>query len=329
MFASTLLIVILSALICFYFLQALLPRLRRQLLDHPNSRSSHDTPIPRGGGVTFVVLGSVASLFSLFSVQYSTAAVLPLFACPLAVVGLFDDRLNLPALWRFLAQLMTAVSILLLSPLVKHLAIIYDSTPLFLLASLVFFVILITSVINFTNFMDGLDGLVAGCMAVVLSTICVGISASWSLWVLVGSLFGFLFWNWNPAKVFMGDVGSTFLGAVFAGLLFQASSWWEVIGYLLVATPLLADACTCVFRRLFSRQRVFQAHRLHLYQRLNQAGMPHDRVSLIYIVATGVLALAMLTGGLSWVFALALVEILTGAWLDFRFAVPFVAASKS
>ena len=53
------------------------------------------------------------------------------------------------------------------------------------------------------------------------------------------------------------------LGAVFAGLLFQASSWWEVIGYLLVATPLLADACTCVFRRLFSRQRVFQAHCLH------------------------------------------------------------------
>ena len=126
----------------------------------------------------------------------------------------------------------------------------------------------------------------------------------------------------------MGDVGSTFLGAVFAGLLLQASSWTVAFSYLLVATPFLADSFICVIRRLFARQRVFQAHRLHLFQRLYQAGWSHSRVSLIYIFATLALSLAMLTGGFPLVFIVAVFELLLGVWLDQRFAVPFVVASK-
>jgi UDP-N-acetylmuramyl pentapeptide phosphotransferase/UDP-N-acetylglucosamine-1-phosphate transferase len=145
----------------------------------------------------------------------------------------------------------------------------------------------------------------------------------------MGSLLGFLLWNWSPAKVFMGDVGSTFLGAVFAGLVLQASSWPEAFGYLLVATPLLGDACLCVPRRLLAGQRVFEAHSLHLFQRLHQAGWPHARVSLTYIVATAVLAVAMFAGGWPWVFGLAVVELLVGVWLDQRVAVPFAVASQS
>ena len=73
-----------------------------------------------------------------------------------------------------------------------------------------------------------------------------------------------------------GDVGSTFLGAVFAALLLQSSSWLEALGYLLVATPLLGDACLCVVRRLLTGQNVFEPHRLHLHQRLHQSGWPHS-----------------------------------------------------
>jgi UDP-N-acetylmuramyl pentapeptide phosphotransferase/UDP-N-acetylglucosamine-1-phosphate transferase len=102
----------------------------------------------------------------------------------------------------------------------------------------------------------------------------------------------------------MGDVGSTFLGALFAGLVLQASSWPEAFGYLLVATPLLGDACVCVPRRMLAGQRVFQAHRLHLFQRLHQAGWP-------------------------WVLGLAVVELVVGVWLDQRVAVPFAVASQS
>jgi len=145
--------------------------------------------------------------------------------------------------------------------------------------------------------MEGLDGLVVGCIAMSIAALEIDLAAPWPLWALVGSLFGFLLWNWSPAKVLMGDVGSTFLGAMFAGLVVQASSWSQALDLLLVATPLLGDACLCVLRRWMAGQHVFQAHRLHLLQRLHQAGWPHARVSLTYITATAVLAVAVLAGG--------------------------------
>jgi UDP-N-acetylmuramyl pentapeptide phosphotransferase/UDP-N-acetylglucosamine-1-phosphate transferase len=187
----------------------------------------------------------------------------------------------------------------------------------------------IVAVINFTNFMDGLDGLVAGCMAVALASAALWLAAPWPIWALVGALLGFLIWNWSPAKVFMGDVGSTFLGALFAGLVLQATTWPEALGLLLVATPLLGDAFLCVPRRLLAGHRVFQAHRLHLFQRLHQAGWPHAHVSSLYIGATAVLALALLWGGLPWLITLAAFELLLGIWLDQRVAVPFAIASRS
>ena len=323
-------VVVLLATACSWlFLRALIPQLRRRLLDEPNVRSSHRQPTPRGGGIAFVAVASASSWMALCTGQGLVAAALPLLAAPLAVVGLLDDRHNLPASWRYGVQLLTAALILGFSPLVQRFGLAVASGSLLLLPALVFLVIAVTAVINFSNFMDGLDGLVAGCMAVTIAALAIVLDAPWPLWVLVGSLLGFLLWNWSPAKVFMGDVGSTFLGAVFAGLVLQASSWREAFVYLLVATPLLGDACLCVPRRLFAGQRVLQAHRLHLFQRLHQAGWPHARVSLTYIAATAVMALAMLAGGWRWVFGLAVAEVLLGVWLDQRVAVPFSVASKS
>ena len=272
--------VLLAAAFSWLFLRALIPQLRRRLLDQPNARSSHRQPTPRGGGIAFVVVASASSGMALFSGQGFAVAALPLLAVPLAVVGLLDDRHNLPASWRYGVQLLTAALILGFSPLVQRFALSIASGRLLLLPVLVLLVIAVTAVINFTNFMDGLDGLVAGCMAVTIAALAIALDAPWPLWALVGSLLGFLVWNWSPAKVFMGDVGSTFLGAVFAGLVLQASSWIEAFGYLLV--PLLCwQMLASVYpRRLLAGQRVFQAHRLHLFQRLHQAGWPHARVSL-------------------------------------------------
>ena len=310
-------------------LRVLIPHLRRRLLDEPNTRSSHHCPTPRGGGIVFVVLTSVSSAIAFLCGHGSTAAAIPLLSAPLAFVGLLDDRYNLPSLWRYAVQLIVAALILTLSNIVRGFLPAVIAGNSLLLIALAFLVIAITAVINFTNFMDGLDGLVGGCMAVAIAALSLSLNVSWSLWILVGSLMGFLFWNWSPAKVFMGDVGSTFLGALFAGLVLQASSWSEAFGYLLVCTPLLADACFCVPRRLFAGQPVFQAHRLHLFQRLHQAGWPHARVSLLYTASTSVLAFAMLVGGRSWVFGLAVAEVLLGVWLDRFIAVPFSEASKS
>ena len=322
-------IVLFAAACSWFFLLALIPQLRMQLLDQPNSRSSHSQPTPRGGGVAFVVLGVASSVIALLSGQDPAAAALPSLAAPLAVVGLLDDRRNLPASWRYCVQLFTAVLMLGFSPLVQRFGLAVASCILLHLPVLVFLAISVTAVINFTNFMDGLDGLVAGCMAVNIAALSFSLNASWPLWFLLGALLGFLLWNWSPAKVFMGDVGSTFLGAIFAGLLLQSTSWPQAFGHLLVATPLLGDACLCVPRRLFAGQRVFEAHRLHLFQRLHQAGWPHARVSLTYIAATALLAVAMLVRPWPWVLGLAFAELLLGLWLDQRVAVPFSVASKS
>lgn len=307
----------------------LLPQLQHRLLDIPNSRSSHRQPVPRGGGTAFFAVASISSVIELLTSQGSSVAALPLLAAPLAFVGLLDDRLNLPASCRYGFQLFTAALILGFSDSVKVLMPEVISSNLIFLIAISLLVLAVTAVINFINFMDGLDGMVAGCMVVAITALTLSLNSSWSLWSLVGSLVGFLFWNWSPAKVFMGDVGSTFLGAIFAGLVLQTPNLWDSFGYLLVATPLLADAFFCVLRRLLAGQQVFKAHRLHLFQRLNQAGWPHSRVSFIYIAATTVLSLALLIGGLFWVFGLSLVVMCLGVQLDKRFAVPFAVASKS
>ena len=313
--------IVLAAAVSWFLIRCLVPQFGRLLLDQPNARSSHRQPTPRGGGLAFVVVSAGSSLiaFVLGSTPSSALpqSVLPLVALPLAIVGLLDDRLNLPASWRYGVQVLTASLILWLSPI----SFPWQMLPLLIVA--------MTAVINFTNFMDGLDGLVAGCMAVVLAAAALRLAAPWSIWSLVGALLAFLIWNWSPAKVFMGDVGSTFLGAMFAGLVLQAPSWQEAMGLLLVATPMLGDAFLCVLRRLLAGQRVLQAHRLHLFQRLHQAGWPHARVSSLYFGATAVLALALLWGGLPWLITLAAFELLLGIWLDQRVAVPFALASRS
>ena len=302
------LVALLVATLSWLSLWLLIPLLSRGLIDEPNARSSHRRPTPRGGGVSFVF---VASGFAL-PFGFALPAALPFIALPLAIVGFLDDRHNLPASLRYGVQVATALFLLWISPLSAF-------APSFWVWLLL--LIAATAVINFTNFMDGLDGLVAGCMAVLFAVA--------GLWPLVGALLGFLLWNWSPAKVFMGDVGSTFLGAVFAGVVLQQTSFSAALALLLVATPLLADACLCVPRRLFAGQRIFKAHRLHLFQRLHQAGWCHAHVSSLYIAATAVLAIAHLAGGLAWVIGFALAVLLIGVWLDQHVAVPFAVASKS
>ncbi|MFL2671898.1 MAG: MraY family glycosyltransferase [Prochlorococcaceae cyanobacterium] len=296
---------------CWKLLGVLIPQLQQRLLDQPNERSAHTTPTPRGGGVAFVL---ITLLFNSLLVLAgpSPALWIPWICAPLAVVGLLDDRLNLPALLRYSIQILTAIALLLPTAL---------PTPLWpwLCGPLV--VIAVTAVINFVNFTDGLDGLVAGCMAISLGAIA--INGATGLWPLVGALAGFLIWNWAPAKVFMGDVGSTFLGAVFAGMVLQASSWPQALALLLLATPLLADACLCVIRRAIAGQRIFQAHRLHLFQRLHQAGWSHQKVAGLYAGATAVLAVLQLLLGLSGVLIGAIAVISTGLWIDQKEAVPF------
>jgi len=320
-------------------LRWMIPCLRRSLLDRPNARSSHSAPTPRGGGVSFVmvaVLGSLATVAMNWeeatSLKHSAIvlAAIPLLCSPLAVLGLLDDRLDLPAHHRYAVQLLTALALLLASPLVASVRSRLEGRPLLAFLPVAILLIAVTAVINFTNFMDGVDGLVAGCMTLALAAGAIQLQerpGTLPVWALVGGLLGFLPWNWSPAKVFMGDVGSTFLGAFLAGIVLQSPTWGEALGLLLVSTPLLADACLCVLRRLLSGQPILRAHRLHLFQRLQQAGWPHSKVALLYVLATACLAGTLTLAGWLWVAGLGSLVLLVGVWLDQHIAIPF-AISK-
>ena len=299
-----------SCLLSFLFLSLLIPWLSRRVVDQPNLRSSHLVPTPRGGGVVFVSIASFASLVSLGSTP-GFIVWLPLFALPLSLVGWVDDCRDLPARVRFLVQLLTGVVLVWASSL----SITPLFTPLLVIATV--------SVINFTNFVDGLDGLIASCLAIALLTAAFQLQAPLPIWSLFGALVGFLFWNWSPAKVFMGDVGSTFLGAVFAGLLLQSTNWFQALGLLLVSSPVLGDALITVLRRFATGRPLFQAHREHLFQRLNQAGWSHAQVAFTYLFATSLLSLFLFTAGLKAVLLVLFFEVAVACWLDLRVAVPF------
>ena len=257
--------------------------LGRLLVDIPNDRSSHIQETPRGGGIGFIIAFAVAS--------YLTGAVDPLplpwfwlSLAPLIVVGVLDDWRGVPSLVRYLVQLGTA------AVMVYHTHAFpqpwLDSLGgIGTIVSIGLTVIGITAAINFYNFMDGLDGLVAGVTAVQL-----GFLAIWChqpvLWLLVAGLLGFLCWNWAPAKIFMGDAGSTFLGAVVASVLLNETDAGHAWTVLTIALPLIGDAIYTIIRRLQKGENIFRAHRNHLYQRLQQAGLSHERVTIIYMAGT-------------------------------------------
>jgi Fuc2NAc and GlcNAc transferase len=250
------------------------------LLDIPSDRSSHTQPTARGGGVGFVLAFAITSTI-LSPKEFGLWLVLT----PLAIVGILDDFYNLPASIRYLVQLISAV-----------MAVVCFGSGNFTLAS-IGTVIAITALINFYNFFDGLDGLLAGVCVVQLSFLALYLNQQqWLL--LVAALGGFLWWNWSPAKIFMGDVGSTFLGASVAVSLLNASNnYLHAWSAFAVTLPLVTDTIYTLIRRLLKQENIFQAHRSHLYQRLQQAGWTHQRVAMVYIGFTSAIALSVGFGG--------------------------------
>jgi len=313
-----------STILSWQLIYWLIPLLKKYLTDIPNERSSHIAPTPRGGGISFVVISAIASVISGFVFKVWTPMIcLPLICTPLAVIGLIDDRLDLPPWIRYGAQLFTAFL------LIKQSSLYLTSNtyvPEFLIIGIL--LIGLTAVINFINFMDGLDGLVAGCLLVTLFTSIIVLQAPWPIWTLLGSLIGFLIWNWHPSKIFMGDIGSTFLGAFLGGIILQSNELKDAVGLLLIPMPLLMDAFICVLRRFFAGQNIFQAHRLHLYQRLYLAGWSKPKVSLAYITGCIALASSFLLLGLQWEIYLAILLILIGFFADKNLAISFEAATK-
>ena len=283
--------------------------LRRNLFDHPNLRSSHRVPTPRLGGVAFVpvMLLATIGLAAAGHILTTLPVVVLASAAALYVVSLIDDLSSLSTITRSGAHLVIAgvmtTALYLIDKKISTGTIIHDGI---ILLCLLFWIV---GMINGYNFMDGIDGM-AGAQAVVagVSWIWIGRVADSNIVVIIGAVtaavsLGFLTLNWSPAKIFMGDAGSTVFGVIFAALplIFHASDRENDFlacgtAGALVVWPFIADTGFTLVRRAKNRENIFQAHRSHLYQRLVIAGKSHREVTLTYagLAATGGIAAGLL-----------------------------------
>ena len=263
--------------------------LRKHLYDHPNERSAHTAPTPRLGGLGIIIPFFVASLaVTLLSgqVELETLAVLG-GALTMAVMGLVDDVRSLPARVRFLVQLSCAAAVVLAvgADLPARLAPLSFLPYPLLAAAMVVWIAWIT---NLYNFMDGING-IAGCQtiigagAVALVGFEVGApQVAWLAVYLAAATTGFLPFNFPKASIFMGDVGSTAMGFFLACVPLLPGPKTVPFEAATVAISLfILDAFCTLMRRIYRRERFWEAHRSHLYQRLLAYGVGHTPITLI------------------------------------------------
>jgi Fuc2NAc and GlcNAc transferase len=268
--------------------------LRNAILDIPNVRSSHATPTPRGGGLAIVAafMGALVFLVACRLLQFNVAFVLIAGGGAVALTGYLDDRSPLPAGIRICVHVTAAtLAVLVVGGIAEQtlrnigLHGIWAGGLLGLIA--------LTWSINLFNFMDGIDG-IAGSEAVFVAG--AGALLNWryggdsgltaAMLVLAAATLGFLIWNWPPARIFMGDVGSGFLGFSLAvlGLAASRHSATPIEIWAILSGVFLVDATVTLLRRIVRGDRWFEAHRLHAYQYFARRWRSHLPVTVLVIV---------------------------------------------
>jgi len=241
--------------------------LAKNLLDFPNVRSSHSVPTPRGGGIAIVIVLLLSGVLSLFlpDAPINSIPCLLLATLAFAVLG-WQALSSVWLLWSLPGWSLSFVGIVIL--LLTILWIVWMA--------------------NLYNFMDGIDGIsaVESIILGVTTSYWFAMSGSISIAIIciavAGAAVGFLRWNWAPAKIFMGDVGSLALGAFFAILAIIGSTSLDIpfSAFLILYAVYLADSGVTLLSRIFKREKWWQAHRSHFYQRAVQSGFSHSQVSL-------------------------------------------------
>ena len=264
------------------------------LIDLPNSRSLHTRPTPRGGGIA-IVAATLVGLLALptlgVTLRWPLWDALIVGGSAIAAVSLADDVRGVAVPARLTVHLLAgALAVTLIGP-IEQVGLPGFGVLRFGPLSPVLSVVWVAGLTNAFNFMDGIDGLAAG-----QATVAAG---AWALvgaatgradafavgLVLAGAAGGFLFHNWSPARLFMGDIGSAFLGYAFAVLSLDSgrtASVMPVVAVLLV-WPFVFDPVLTLIRRAARGENLFAAHRSHLYQRLVAAGWGHRRVCVSYL----------------------------------------------
>jgi Fuc2NAc and GlcNAc transferase len=312
--------------------------LRRGLFDIPNERSSHSTPTPRGGGLIIVLvsLAGYAAMGWTFGLPISWGYIVG--ALMVAAVSWLDDLSSLPFWARLIIHIAAALILILDVGFWSSIALPLVPNDIWLgnVVGILVTVGWLVWLLNAYNFMDGIDGLAA------LQAVIAG--AAWAVlaWMidlpavflfgglLASSSAGFLLHNWQPAKIFMGDVGSAFLGFTLAAIPLIARKELKTEASMLPVVAVLFvwffvfDTVFTLIRRLLGGKRVWEAHREHIYQRMIIGGRRHATVTLTYGLAASLVALLVVLG---WLFSgiypvLAFLSLIvltaTGAYLGIR-----------
>ena len=278
-----------------------------QILDCPNARSLHEQPVPRIGGLAILggIFAGVAILLLLGEANRPMQIPDLMLAglVPLALVSFQDDRVGVLPRWRILVHLLAAVSLLVADLMPRSLVLPSLALAFPAWATIPLTFLFVVWMINLYNFMDGMDGFASGMAVIGFSTL------AWLGWadsgfatfcmIVAAASAGFLFHNFPPAKIFLGDTGSTALGFLAAAF----SLWGAKDGLfpfwvaLLVFSPFIVDATVTLLRRLLRGEKVWEAHRSHYYQRLVLLGWGHHRTVLteyaLMLACTGSALLAV------------------------------------
>jgi UDP-N-acetylmuramyl pentapeptide phosphotransferase/UDP-N-acetylglucosamine-1-phosphate transferase len=275
--------VIATGLFCGIATRALIPILRRRnFLDVPNDRSSHTAPTPRGAGIALI-----GTVLLAWSIQYITGraspAILGILSGTglLAVVCLIDDLRGLSPATRLVAQSVVVAIGLYVLPATGNAQLWFGPAAYFAAVGLLWI-----WWVNLFNFMDGIDGLAGSEAAaiggglLIFSALGNGVDPVVALLAatVLGAALGFLVWNWAPARIFLGDVGSAPLGYLTGYLLIGLAvrGHWKVA--LILPLYFLADATVTLLRRLLRGERIWEAHRQHFYQQAVRRGLGHAAV---------------------------------------------------
>lgn len=267
------------------------------MLDTPNARTLHQGLVPRGGGLS-IVITMLLALFLLW-LAWPLPVVPYLFATVLilGVLGWLDDRLGLNPFVKMGVQLAVALIV------VTYIGILHEVEIAgylfsFGAAAAILTVLWLVGLTNVYNFMDGIDGIAASYTAVIA-----GVMGIWFVtdqnsalalfcYVIMAAALGFLIWNWMPARIFMGDVGSVTLGGVFAVLAIIGHNSHDVpiTAYMTLLGVFLFDTVVTILRRLFQGKAIWQPHREHFYQRAVAMGFSHAQVTVAVVIITLILA---------------------------------------
>lgn len=269
--------------------------LRRSFLDIPNDRSSHSLPTPRGGGIAILIATLVGALYLGSALgQLWPLGWLAVSALILGGISYWDDLCHIRPKWRFITQLIVVVVMICVLGGINHVHMINNVYSGNFLINAIALIAMIW-LINLYNFMDGINGIAAGMAIAVCASILVLLKLSMSpidLFILpamlLASSIGFIVWNFPIAKIFMGDIGSCFIGFLFGVMILQIGHWNGIFYYLIpiLLSPFIVDSSVTLIHRALRKQVLHQAHREHAYQHMATRFNSHTIITMAYLLIT-------------------------------------------